>query len=224
LDKFPGSSLRGKEYDRLFSYHQVEQKGWYVVEGDFVTTEDGSGIVHIAPAYGEDDYQISRKYGLPAIHPVDKSGEFSDEVADFKGMFVKDADPVIIANLKSRHLLYKKEMIEHSYPHCWRCKTPLLYYARESWYIATTKYAERMVELNKTINWFPPEVGEGRFGNWLEENKDWSLSRDRFWGTPLPIWLCDSCGEQNASAALQNIAREMECMIRLICINLMSTM
>jgi len=201
-DKFPGSSLRGKEYDRLFEYHQAEQKGWYVIEGDFVTTEDGSGIVHIAPAYGEDDYHISRKYGLPTIHPVSKSGEFGEEVTDFAGMFVKDADPAIIANLKGRHLLYKKEMIEHSYPHCWRCKTPLLYYARESWYIATTTYAQRMVELNRTINWFPPEVGEGRFGNWLEENKDWSLSRDRFWGTPLPIWLCESCGEQKCIGSI----------------------
>ncbi len=201
-DKFPGSSLRGKEYDRLFEYHQAEQKGWYVIEGDFVTTEDGSGIVHIAPAYGEDDYQVSRKYGLPTIHPVNKSGEFGGEVTDFAGMFVKDADPAIIANLKGRHLLYKKEMIEHSYPHCWRCKTPLLYYARESWFIATTTYAQRMVELNKTINWYPPEVGEGRFGNWLEENKDWSLSRDRFWGTPLPIWLCESCGEQKCIGSI----------------------
>jgi isoleucyl-tRNA synthetase len=202
VDKFPGSSLRGKEYERLFAYHQAEQKGWYVIEGDFVTTEDGSGIVHIAPAYGEDDYQVSRKYNLPTIHPVNKSGEFGDEVSDFKGMFVKDADPVIITNLKGRHILYKKEIIEHSYPHCWRCKTPLLYYARESWYIATTKYAQRMVELNKTINWFPPEVGEGRFGNWLEENKDWSLSRDRFWGTPLPIWICESCDAQKCIGSI----------------------
>ncbi|MBI1805306.1 MAG: isoleucine--tRNA ligase [Ignavibacteriae bacterium] len=193
-ERLKGKKLAGKEYERLFNYHQVKERGWYVVEADFVTTQDGSGIVHMAPAYGEDDYQTAKKYGLPTIHPVNKSGEFGPEVTDFAGKFVKDADPDIIWNLKERNLLYKKEKITHSYPHCWRCKTPLLYYARDSWYIATTKYAKRMVELNKTINWFPPEVGEGRFGNWLEENKDWSLSRDRFWGTPLPIWVCEKCG------------------------------
>ncbi|MBI5476459.1 MAG: isoleucine--tRNA ligase [Ignavibacteriales bacterium] len=205
LDKFKGEKLLGKEYERLFSYHPVKEKAWYVIEGDFVTTEDGSGIVHIAPAYGEDDYQVSRKYGLPAIHPVNKSGEFGSEVTEFANKFVKEADPDIIYNLKQRHILYKKEMITHSYPHCWRCKTPLLYYARESWYIATTKYAPRMVELNKTINWFPPEVGEGRFGNWLEENKDWSLSRDRFWGTPLPIWVCEKCGKQKCVGSIEEL-------------------
>jgi isoleucyl-tRNA synthetase len=195
LNRMKGKDLLGKEYERMFSYHPVKEKAFYVVGADFVTTEDGSGIVHMAPAYGEDDYQVSRKYGLPTIHPVNKSGGFGPEVTEFAGMFVKDADPVIIQNLKARGILYKKETITHSYPHCWRCRTPLLYYARESWYIATTKYAQRMVELNKTINWCPPEVGSGRFGNWLEENKDWSLSRDRFWGTPLPIWVCQSCGK-----------------------------
>ncbi|MBA4311666.1 MAG: isoleucine--tRNA ligase [Chlorobiaceae bacterium] len=205
LEKFKGNTIVGKEYERLYSYHSVSEKAWYVIEGEFVTTEDGSGIVHIAPAYGEDDYQVSRKYGLPAIHPVNKSGEFGPEVTEFANKFVKEADPEIIYNLKQRHLLYKKEMITHSYPHCWRCKTPLLYYARESWYIATTKYAARMVELNKTINWFPPEVGEGRFGNWLEENKDWSLSRDRFWGTPLPIWMCESCGAQKCVGSIAEL-------------------
>jgi len=167
-----------------------------VVEAGFVTTEDGTGIVHMAPAYGEDDYQTSKKYNLPTIHPVNKSGEFGADVPDFAGEFVKDADQGIIRMLKERHILYKKEMITHSYPHCWRCDTPLLYYARDSWYIRTTSYAERMVALNKKITWVPPEVGEGRFGNWLEENKDWALSRDRFWGTPLPIWICDRCNAQ----------------------------
>jgi isoleucyl-tRNA synthetase len=203
LDKFKGSTLTDKEYERLYNYHPVNERGWYIIEGDFVTTDDGSGLVHIAPAYGEDDYQVSRKYGLPTIHPVNKSGEFGPEVTKFSGKFVKQADPEIILDLKERHILYKKEMITHSYPHCWRCKTPLLYYARESWYIATTKYARRMVELNKTINWHPPEVGEGRFGNWLEENKDWSLSRDRFWGTPLPIWVCEKCGAQKCVGSVE---------------------
>ncbi|HLF20394.1 MAG TPA: class I tRNA ligase family protein, partial [Bacteroidota bacterium] len=194
LEKLKGTKLVGKEYSRLFDYHSVKEKAWYVVGANFVTTEDGSGIVHMAPAYGEDDYVQAQKYGLPTIHPVNKSGEFGPEVKDFAGKFVKDADPEIIANLKHRGLLFRKETHVHSYPHCWRCDSPLLYYARDSWYIRTTAYAQRMIEINKSINWIPEEVGSGRFGNWLEENKDWALSRDRFWGTPLPIWICQKCG------------------------------
>ncbi|HCV42926.1 MAG TPA: isoleucine--tRNA ligase [Bacteroidetes bacterium] len=205
LEKMRGKALLGLEYERIFSYHPVDRKAYYVVEADFVTTEDGTGIVHMAPAYGEDDYQTSKKYGLPTIHPVNKSGEFGPEVTDYAGMFVKDADLMIIQDLKSRHILYRKETITHSYPHCWRCKTPLLYYARESWYISTTKYAQKMIALNKEINWVPPEVGEGRFGNWLEENKDWALSRDRFWGTPLPIWLCDACKSQKCVGSIEEL-------------------
>ena len=196
LERFPGSALSGMEYERIFSYHPVSGKAFYVVEAPFVTTEDGTGIVHMAPAYGEDDYQTSRRVGLPTIHPVNSRGEFGPDVPDFAGKFVKEADHDIIRVLKERGILYRKETITHSYPHCWRCKTPLLYYARDSWYISTTKYAARMIELNGTITWVPPEVGEGRFGNWLEENKDWALSRDRFWGTPLPIWVCEQCGRQ----------------------------
>ena len=207
LEKCKGSALLGKEYERLFSYHQVKEKGWYVVGAEFVTTGDGSGIVHMAPAYGEDDYQMGRKYGLPTIHPVNKSGEFNAEVTDFAGKFVKDTDPEIIADLKQRGLLYKKEQYLHSYPHCWRCSSPLLYYARESWYIRTTAYAQRMIDLNKTINWIPGEVGSGRFGNWLEENKDWALSRDRFWGTPLPIWICEKCGKQECIGSIVELEK-----------------
>ncbi|HYQ87928.1 MAG TPA: isoleucine--tRNA ligase [Bacteroidota bacterium] len=203
--RMKGKSLKGKEYERLYNYHQTGQKAFMVVEADFVTTEDGTGIVHIAPAYGEEDYQVSKKHGLPTIHAVNKSGEFGPEVTDFAGMFVKDADPLIIQDLKARHLLYKKETITHSYPHCWRCQTPLLYYARDSWYIGTTTYAGRMMELNKTIHWYPPEVGEGRFGNWLAENKDWSLSRDRFWGTPLPIWICLKCSAQKCVGSIDEL-------------------
>jgi isoleucyl-tRNA synthetase len=205
VNRMKGKDLAGQEYERLFSYHEVDRRAFYVVEADFVTTEDGSGIVHMAPAYGEDDYQTSRKYDLPTIHPVNRSGEFGPEVTEFAGKFVKDADPLIIQNLKARHLLYRKETITHSYPHCWRCKTPLLYYARESWYISTTAYAARMIALNKQINWVPPEVGEGRFGNWLEENKDWALSRDRFWGTPLPIWVCESCRTQRCVGSIEEL-------------------
>ncbi|MBI4535938.1 MAG: isoleucine--tRNA ligase, partial [Ignavibacteriae bacterium] len=205
LDKMKGRALVRIEYERLFNFHPVAKKAFYVVEADFVTTEDGSGIVHMAPAYGEDDYQTARKYDLPTIHPVNKSGEFGREVKDFAGMFVKDADPEIIRDLKERNLLYKKGTVTHSYPHCWRCKTPLLYYARESWYISTTKYVDRMVGLNKQINWVPPEVGEGRFGNWLEENKDWALSRDRFWGTPLPIWVCEACKKLKCVGSIEEL-------------------
>jgi len=205
LERYVGRDLAGKEYERIFSFHPVDRRGFYVIEGDFVTTEDGTGIVHIAPAYGEDDYQVSKKYNLPTIHPVDKSGEFGPEVAPFAGKFVKEADLDIIRDLRERHILYKKETVTHSYPHCWRCKTPLLYYARDSWYISTTKYAERMIALNKQINWVPPEVGEGRFGNWLEENKDWALSRDRFWGTPLPIWVCEKCGKQRCIGSIEEL-------------------
>ncbi len=204
---YKGSDLVGKEYERMYSYHQVKEKGWYVVGADFVTTEDGSGIVHMAPAYGEDDYRAAQQYGLPTIHPVNKSGEFGPEVSDFAGKFVKDADADIIADLKRRGILFRKEQYLHSYPHCWRCTSPLLYYARESWYIKTTSYAARMVELNKTINWIPEEVGEKRFGNWLEENKDWALSRDRFWGTPLPIWVCENCGKQKCIGSVEELRK-----------------
>jgi isoleucyl-tRNA synthetase len=205
LERRHGNDLVGMEYERLFSYHPVEAKAFYVVAGDFVTTEDGTGIVHMAPAYGEDDARVGREMGLPTIHPVSRSGTFGPEVTDFAGMFVKDADAEIIRVLKERRILYRKETITHSYPHCWRCSTPLLYYARDSWYIETTKYAARMLELNRQIQWVPPEVGEGRFGNWLEENKDWALSRDRFWGTPLPIWVCGSCGARRCVGSIEEL-------------------
>jgi len=205
LDERKGSELVGMEYEPLFKFLPVDKKAFYVVEGAFVTTEDGTGIVHIAPAFGDDDYQLGRRYNLPFLQPVDKSGIFIGAVTDYAGMFVKDADSKIIQDLKNRHKLYKKETIVHSYPHCWRCHTPLLYYARESWYIRTTAYVDRMIELNKGINWIPSEVGSGRFGNWLEENKDWALSRDRYWGTPLNIWICDSCGERLSVSSIEEL-------------------
>jgi len=190
VDKYKGIDLVGQHYKRLFDYCEVDREGYYVVEADFVSVDDGSGIVHMAPAFGADDYEISKKYNLPFLQPVTRGGRFTDEVTDFKGMFVKDADPLIIQKLRESGHLYKKETIVHSYPFSWRFDdVPVIYYARESWFIKTTSVADRMIELNKTINWYPPEVGSGRFGNWLEDNKDWALSRDRFWATPLPIWL-----------------------------------
>jgi len=205
LEEFPGQALEGREYQPLFRFCQVDKKGFYVIPGDFVTTEEGTGIVHIAPAFGEDDYQVGQKFDLPILQPVDKGGRFTEEVEPFKGEFVKDADPEIIADLRERGFLYKEERIVHSYPFCWRCDSPLLYYAKSSWYIKTTAFKDRLLENNKKIRWFPKEVGEGRFGEWLENNVDWALSRDRFWGTPLNIWICEKCGKEEAIGSIEEL-------------------
>ncbi len=205
LEEFKGSSLEGKDYEQLFNYLTPSKKAFYVICGDFVSTEDGSGIVHIAPAFGQDDYEISKKYGLPMLQPVTRGGLFTAEITDFAGQFVKDADQGIMRKLKEEGKLYKKGVIEHSYPFSWRFdNVPVIYYARESWFIKTTAIADKMVELNKKINWAPPEVGSGRFGNWLEENKDWALSRDRYWATPLPIWVSDD-GDMFAVGSIEEL-------------------
>ncbi|MCH7773380.1 MAG: isoleucine--tRNA ligase [Bacteroidetes bacterium] len=205
LEEFKGKKIQGLEYEQLFDYVKVEKKAFYIVPGGFVSTEDGSGIVHIAPAFGADDYDLSKEFDLPMPQPVTLSGLFTDEVNDFAGVFVKDADKDIIIKLKREGKLYKKETIVHTYPFSWRHEdVPVIYMARESWFIKTTSVAHRMVELNKTINWQPPEVGAGRFGNWLEENKDWALSRDRFWATPLPIWISDD-GDMFAVGSIEEL-------------------
>jgi isoleucyl-tRNA synthetase len=205
LADMKGKDLEGIEYEQLMEYCDVDKKAFYVIEGDFVSTADGSGIVHIAPAFGADDYEVSKKYNLPMLQPVTRAGVFTDEVTDFAGQFVKDADAGIIVKLKHEGKLYKKETILHTYPFCWRHpEVPVIYYARESWFIRTTSIADRMVELNKQINWQPPEVGSGRFGNWLEENKDWALSRDRFWATPLPLWVSED-GDVFAIGSIEEV-------------------
>ncbi|MEJ2635123.1 MAG: isoleucine--tRNA ligase [Calditrichia bacterium] len=208
LERFKGWELEHKRYKRLFDFVPVDQDAFYVVLGDFVTTEDGTGIVHIAPAFGEDDNEVGKKYNLPILRPVDKSGKFEEVVTYYKGKFVKDADPEIIMDLKKRNILFRKEMVVHSYPHCWRCDSPLLYYARESWYIRTTEFKDKMIKNNNHIHWFPPEVGEGRFGEWLKNNVDWSLSRDRYWGTPLNIWVCTECGHQVSIGSIEELKQK----------------
>jgi len=207
ITEYKGSELAGQNYHQLFDYLTVDKKGFYVVEADFVSTSDGSGIVHMAPAFGADDYEISKKYDLPFLQPVTRGGKFTDDVPDFAGIFVKDADADIIFMMKKAGTLYKKETITHTYPFSWRFDdVPVIYYARESWFIKTTSVADRMVELNKTINWHPSEVGSGRFGNWLEENKDWALSRDRFWATPLPIWVSED-GDTFAVGSIEELKK-----------------
>jgi len=197
-----GSDLEGMEYEQIFPFCSVSRKAFYVITGSFVTTLDGSGVVHIAPAFGEDDFTIGREYDLPVLQPVNEKGKFTDEITPYRGLFVKEADPKIIADLRESGMLYKARDFTHSYPFCWRCDTPLLYYARQSWYIRTTQFKERLLANNREVWWAPKEVGEGRFHQWLENNVDWSLSRDRFWGTPLNIWMCDSCGRNESVAGI----------------------
>ncbi|MBC6934321.1 MAG: isoleucine--tRNA ligase [Chloroflexi bacterium] len=205
--RYKGKDLVGLHYNPLYTFLPVQQDYAYVVAGDFVSTEDGTGIVHIAPAFGADDLAVGEKFGLPVLRTVGADGNFIDAVTKFRGMWFKEADPDITRDLKERGLLYKSGHYQHSYPFCWRCGTPLMYFARDTWFIRTTAYRDKLVALNQTINWVPEHVRSGRFGNWLEEVKDWALGRERFWGTPLPIWVDDQTGDMLCVGSVEELGQ-----------------
>jgi len=208
IAEYKGTELKGKRYKPLFTFIPTEKSAYYVILADYVTIDDGTGLVHIAPAFGAEDMQMALEYDLPMLMTVAPNGQFIVDVRPWKGIFVKDADPLIIQDLENRGLLFRSERIHHTYPFCWRCGTPLLYYARPTWYIRTSQYKDRLVELNeKDINWYPAHIKSGRFGNWLENNIDWALGRERYWGTPLPIWECSLCHHQECVGSVAEMTR-----------------
>jgi isoleucyl-tRNA synthetase len=208
VERFKGKELKGVKYQPLFTFLPTEKPAHYVILGEFVTTEDGSGLVHIAPAFGQDDMQVSQENDLPVLCTVAPDGSFIPEVKDWAGLFVKDADPLITKNLEDRNLLFKAMLYTHTYPFCWRCSTPLLYYARPTWYIRTSQFKDRLVEINNQINWYPEHIKKGRFGNWLSNNIDWALGRERYWGTPLPVWECEECHTQTCIGSVAELSEK----------------
>ncbi|MEM4326023.1 MAG: isoleucine--tRNA ligase [Candidatus Pacearchaeota archaeon] len=208
IQEMKGRDLLGIKYSPIFDIAELKNENSHkVIPAEFVTTEDGTGIVHIAVMYGEEDYEVGLKENLPAVHIIGQDGRFLDLVPKFSGRFVKDAEKEIINELKEMGLLYKTENIVHSYPFCWRCDTPLLYYAVNSWFIAVSKVRDKLVKINEKINWEPKHIKYGRFGNWLESSKDWALSRFKFFGTPLPIWECSKCGERRIIGSIKEIKK-----------------
>ncbi len=203
IAEYVGKDLEYTEYEPLFNFVSPAEKCWYVTVADYVTMDDGTGIVHIAPAFGEDDAVVGRRYGLPLVQLVDQKGEMTAET-DWPGVFCKDADKLVLRNLKDRGLLFAAPEFTHSYPHCWRCSTPLIYYARNSWFIKMTAVRDRLIKNNETINWIPESIGKGRFGDWLENVQDWGISRNRYWGTPLNIWEC-SCGNIHSVGSIEEL-------------------
>ena len=203
LEKYLGKDLEYKEYEPLFDFVSPKEKCWYVTCDTYVTLTDGTGVVHIAPAFGEDDANVGRKYELPFVQLVDAKGEMTAETK-WAGTFCKNADKEVLKDLKERGLLFSAPDFEHSYPHCWRCDTPLIYYARDSWFIKMTAVKDDLIRNNNTINWIPESIGKGRFGDWLENVQDWGISRNRYWGTPLNVWECE-CGHRHAIGSIEEL-------------------